>query len=244
MKLYKVLNKDGSCANGGVGKWPLPHDGRPGDWLEVTGVLVPCENGLHLCRPKDLVRWLSTIALYEAEHTGDYIDVDGLNGNRVCQRARLLWRVDTWNEHTGRLFACDCAEHVVPIYESYTPGDQRPRQAVTVARRFANGEASIAELAAAGTAARAAARDAGGDTAGDAAWAAAWAAAYAAGGDTAGDAAWDAAYAAGTAARAAASAAGGDTGGEWRGGCAEWWWQTERLMQYLDGTLPPKEEAT
>ena len=67
-----------------------------------------------------------------------------------------------------RLFACDCAESVLPIYESKFPNDDRPLRAIEVARAYANGEATEDELAAA--------RDAAGAAAGDAAWAAAWAA--------------------------------------------------------------------
>jgi hypothetical protein len=67
-----------------------------------------------------------------------------------------------------RLFACDCAESVLPFYGAKYPDDNRPRTAIEVSRRHANGEATEDELAAAW----------------DAAWEAAW------------DAAWEAARAA------------------------------------------------
>lgn len=98
-----------------------------------------------------------------------------------------------------RLFACDCAERVLPIYEAQYPQDTRPRNAIEVSRRYANGEATEQEFdaawsaayAAAGAAwaaARAAARAAEGAAARAAwaavdAWAAAWYAARSAGGD-------------------------------------------------------------
>jgi hypothetical protein len=66
----------------------------------------------------------------------------------------------------ARLIACDCAESVLHLYESQYPDDSRPRTAISVARRFANGEATADEL----EAARAA------DAAARAADAAAWAA--------------------------------------------------------------------
>ena len=103
-----------------------------------------------------------------------------------------------------KLFAADCAEHVLHIYEREHPNDDRPRKAVQATRDFANGKIGAAAGDAARDAARAAARAAAGDAARAAAWAAAWdaawaatwaaarAAARAAAGDAAGDAAWDA----------------------------------------------------
>jgi len=78
-------------------------------------------------------------------------------------------------ERVARLIACDFASAALCIYDKY-PDDPRPRNAVEVARRYANGEATSRELSyardAAWAAASAAARDAR-----DAAWdarAAAW----------------------------------------------------------------------
>ena len=91
-----------------------------------------------------------------------------LNGMDDC-----LWAISHTQNGAGekllRLFACDCAEHVLPIFDKKYPKDARPRECIAVARRYANGEASNEEMAAA--------RDAAG-----AAWAAAWAA-WAAAGD-------------------------------------------------------------
>ncbi len=108
-----------------------------------------------------------------------------------------------------RLFACDCAEMVLPIYEHKYPGDDRPRKAIEVIRLYANGKATEDERASACDAACDAAWDAIGTVAwyaaGAAAWVAAGAAACAAAGTSAGAAAWAAAWAAaGASARAAA----------------------------------------
>ena len=84
-----------------------------------------------------------------------------------------LWALGAVPEHERplrarleRLFACDCAERVLPIFERSRPGDVRPREAIAVARRYAVGAASEAARAAARAAAWAVARDA--------AWDAAW----------------------------------------------------------------------
>jgi hypothetical protein len=144
---------------------------------------------------------------------------------RECKRSDwMLWLIarTTLNQDDPRLrlMACDFAEAAL----IYVPvGEDRPRQAIEVARRFAAGDATREELSAAwdaaGAAARAAAGDAARAAARAAAWAAAWdaagdaarAAAWAAAGDAAGDAAWDAAWdAARAAARDAAWAAQSD----------------------------------
>ena len=104
-----------------------------------------------------------------------------------------------------RLFAADCAEFVLPIFEKEYPNDDRPRKAIQAARDYANGLMSREQLAAAWDAA-----DAAWDAAGAAAWDAADAA-RAAAWDAARDAAWaarDAADAARDAAGAARAAAG------------------------------------
>ena len=54
-----------------------------------------------------------------------------------------------WNAQTARLFAADCAEHVLHIYEAEYPGDMRPREAISVARLYAKGDATAEELEAA-----------------------------------------------------------------------------------------------
>lgn len=222
-KLYKVLNADGNPFHGGSGRWHLPADDGPGEWMPtIKGELVPCKNGYHLCRKQDLIYWLGP-AIFEAEARGERVDAD----NKVVVReARLLRRVDTWNERTARLFACDCAERVLPIYEREHPNDKRPRQAIKTARRYADGAATNKELYTA-YAAMNAARSARNATwsARDAAWAA-MNAAYAAmnaAGSAAMNAAWEARDAAGAARNTV-----------WE---AEHEWQTARLFEYLGGEV-------
>lgn len=147
--LYKVLHSDGYSWHG---EWPLPTklaDGswKPGSWIEVTGDLVPCVNGLHGCDgTRQLLRWLGPPLVCEMEYDGDVVvHYDKIVG----RRARLLRIIEAWNERTARLFACDCAEHVLPIWESQIGGDVRPRLTIATARRFADGMANRDALAAA-----------------------------------------------------------------------------------------------
>src|SRR3989344_5863344 len=149
-RLYKVLNADGSCCHGGTGKWPLPN-GQPGAWLEVTGDLIPCRNGLHLCRAGDLIHWMGP-ALWEAEYEGESIRHE--DTKTVVRRARLIRRVEAWNDQNLRLFAVDCAERVLDLEEKAgRKVHPRSRSAVGVPRRFADGRAAQEELASASAAA-------------------------------------------------------------------------------------------
>ncbi len=52
-------------------------------------------------------------------------------------------------DRLARLFACECAESVLSLFERKFPNDNRPREAIRVARAFAEGKASGEELAAA-----------------------------------------------------------------------------------------------
>ena len=156
-----------------------------------------------------------------------------LSSNGLDDALWCLRSICPQHDREVRLFAADCAERVLHLFESKHPDDDRPRKAIEAARAFANGEIDDA--------ARDAARAAAGDAAGDAAWAAArdaaWAAARdaaraaaraaagAAARDAAGDAAWaaarDAAWAAAwAAARDAAWAAAWDAA-----------WAAEKLIQ-------------
>jgi len=42
-------------------------------------------------------------------------------------------------------WAADCAERVLPLFETEAPGDERPRELIARARRYARGELSVAE---------------------------------------------------------------------------------------------------
>lgn len=217
--LFKCINPNGFPLPGEFRRWNLPKNGNPGLWMpRIVGKLNPGENGYYLCRIQRLVEWLSP-EIYLAEYRGERIDT---HDNIVVREARLIHKLDTWNERSARLFACNCAEHVLLLFEKARPDDRRPRQAIETARKFANGEATAKQLAAANDAAR----DAVGFTR---AWTAvewaAWATVGAADSDAVGSTASNAA-------REAASDAAGKAAGAtaWY---AEHDWQTARLMEYL-----------
>ena len=147
---YKVLAVDGvSPQHGGSGKWFLPKGKRAGKWMPKIDNIKPCQRGYHFVMLSQLPQWLGP-TLYELEVRGEVIN---LSDKSVAQQARLIRKVDTWNDKTLRLFAADCAEHVLGLYESKYPNDTRPRNAIQAARDFANGRISLDELNAAAYAA-------------------------------------------------------------------------------------------
>ena len=57
------------------------------------------------------------------------------------------------------LWAADCAEHVLPLFEAVRPDDPRPREAIEHTRAWARGEVPMMRARAAGGHAMGAARD-------------------------------------------------------------------------------------
>jgi hypothetical protein len=203
MTIYKWLKADNSAPIG-KGKW------TPGRWRSVKGKLIPCENGLHLCRPQDLIHHISERLWIVEIDASDLVEA---TDKIVVRRACIVHPVNTINDVTLRLFACDCAERANSNYRTNL-------ETIEVARRYAHGKATDEELSAAASAARRWYSAASG--AASAAWSAAWSAAT----PRAANAAWSAARsaawsAAESAARSAAESAARSS-------------QNERLLQYVE----------
>jgi hypothetical protein len=159
----------------------------------------PCESGWN----KLLKSLGKTMADNEPLKFSAILASNGIDDTIWCLRS-----ICPEHENDVRLFAADCAEAVLPIFEKKYPGDARPRLAIEADRKFANGEidafARDTAWVAAWVAVGAGARDAAW-VAGDAAWLApfdvawatwaAWSAPFAAARNVpfaAGAAAWDA----------------------------------------------------
>jgi hypothetical protein len=227
MTYYKWLRPDHSGAYGyGDYRAYLPHGEilQPGKWLPVVADPTPCQRGYHVVTIEHLPKhWVVPGTLYEAKCRGATVAQED---KLACEQLRLTRLIGTLTREIVVAFAADCAEHVLPIFETAFPDDDRPRRAIEAARacianptpenRAATGDAAQAAWAAWATgdaaqaawAARAAAR-----AAEDAAWAA-WAAEDAAW--AAEDAAW-AARAAWAAEDAVAAARAADAERTWQG---------------------------
>lgn len=135
-------------SDGGVGlsgfSWPLPSRHGPGDWVEAHGRLSLANNGIHAATLEQSLDWLND-ECYVIELDGKVI---GRKDKMLAaRRGRLIRQVTRWNERNARLFAADCAEHVLPFFESKRPHDDRPRKAIKAARGYARGLVSKEELA-------------------------------------------------------------------------------------------------
>lgn len=102
MIAYKFLRPDGTSVFTRF-RWPLPDDG-PGPWVDAG--VDPCRSGIHACRRADLPLWLGR-ALYEIELDGDITEEAT---KVVAPRARLLRRIDAWDESTRDEYTRMCAD--------------------------------------------------------------------------------------------------------------------------------------
>lgn len=189
-RYYKFLNADGTPCHGGSGKWHLPKNGKPGRWMpKIKGDLILCQNGYHLVRDDHLPSFLGP-AMYRVEYAGEIIpDTD----KAAVRHARLLYRIEAYTDSRLRHFATDCAERAL---KRAKVEDERSWRAIKVARAFADGKATVGELAAAYSAAGRAAHNAAHNAAYNAAYSAAGSAAYSAAHNATYSAAHNASYSA------------------------------------------------
>ena len=140
MTLYKALEPDGTAIYR-FKKWHLPKAGAPGAWMpRLEGELAVCGNGYHLAPGGDLLKWFGP-RIFVAQYRGDR---KGWFGKVAVREARLVRECTGWNPNTAVLFAADCAERVLPLFEAQRPGDDRPRKAIAAAREPADRQGSDA----------------------------------------------------------------------------------------------------
>jgi hypothetical protein len=145
-------------------------------------------------------------------------------------RIWIATRPGVMSERDARLFACWCVRRVWRLLT-----DERSREAVRVAERYAGGKATEEELAAASAAASAA------STAAWAAWAAVWEAAASEAARAAREAAWAAARAAFSAAAWVAGEA--SWAAAWAAACAAGWEAAARAAALAALQRGPQKKA-
>ena len=161
MRLWKVTDENARACHGGWFDYTpylptLRKNGtyRPGPWLPVIKSPVACERGYHGCRDRDLVHWLHG-RIWAIEGRGVVVASD-----KVVMSSFRFTSPTPWDDVTARLFAVDVAAAVLPIFEKVAPNDSRVADCLVVATRYALGDATDEERAAAGAAAWDAAGDA------------------------------------------------------------------------------------
>lgn len=103
MIAYKFLRSRGIAPFTGE-QWPLPGNGGGGRWIEVSGGLAQCENGLHVCRVADLPYWLDE-ELWAVEVDED---VTPERHHLLVRRARIAGPVSTWTIEAARDYGLAC----------------------------------------------------------------------------------------------------------------------------------------
>ncbi len=133
---YKFLHEDGTAIYGS-GKWHLPEGEAPGKWMPPIANIQLCNRGYHVCEKKDLVQWIKKDC-WAVEVRGDSIEGDNKS---VFSEARLV-RKTHLDATSLRLFACDCAEHVLGLVKNNFR-NAVVSNAINVTRAFVFGLASF-----------------------------------------------------------------------------------------------------
>ena len=135
MKLYKCTKTGGKSIYAKGFEYFLPKGKRPGKWMPEVKELIECESGYHVAQCRQLIEWLDD-EIYLVEGRGEHVRYDN---KQAFSQIRFVKKFDTWNERTQRLFAADCAEHVLKHFITHYPDDDRPAKVIQAARDFANG---------------------------------------------------------------------------------------------------------
>lgn len=113
---YKFLAGDRSPFSGW--RWDLPTSGRPGEWVEVSGPLELCVNGVHACTRGQLPLWLGQ-DLWQVELDGEIVATEQV---LVASRVRLTAPVTAWDADCQARFGEYCVQRARELAAAYPPG--------------------------------------------------------------------------------------------------------------------------
>lgn len=113
MIAYKFLRSDGTSAFTGF-RWNLPQE-EPGQWFDARP--DPCRSGVHACRVSDIPFWAGP-TLYEVELAGEIMEG---RSKLVASRARLLRRIEAWDNGLRDAYTRMCADRAHELAISVAP---------------------------------------------------------------------------------------------------------------------------
>jgi hypothetical protein len=116
VRAYKVLSGNRSEFTGT--RWPVPVGDRRGDWVVASGPLGLCTNGIHASTVDQLPQWLGD-DIWEIELDGEVLRTEPA---LVAGRARLVRRIDEWDERARLAFCQDCVRRAREIAAGYPAG--------------------------------------------------------------------------------------------------------------------------
>jgi hypothetical protein len=117
---------------------------EPGRWVEAEEA-VPCELGIHACRPADLPFWIND-ELWEIELGGDVVAAER---KVVASHGRLVRRVEAWTRAAAQELGDASAARARALSDA-RPNDAMARAyAEDAERRAAQGRAYVATYIAA-----------------------------------------------------------------------------------------------
>ena len=147
-RLYKWLLADDRTPIQNV-KWAA----KVGEWTQKETPVI-CKSGWHGMREQDVLSHLPGVGakLYVVETRGEMVHG---SDKFAAESMRLVRILGVTTEQNLRLFMCDVAEDVLPIYEAWAPGDdRRARKSIEAGRAFALDPTNETKAARAAEAAR------------------------------------------------------------------------------------------
>jgi hypothetical protein len=112
VRAYKFLTSDRRSPITGF-HWP------ESGWVEATGPLEACRNGIHACRIDDLPHWIGD-DLWAVEVEGE---VQAAPNGVLARRGRLVERVQQWADGAAREFADNCARRAQTLADETATGE-------------------------------------------------------------------------------------------------------------------------
>jgi hypothetical protein len=129
MNQWKFLKqRDGEIVSAhGSQEW------TPGEWNEVSGEIIACENGFH-CSPGILAAliYVKGEILAEVEVAGESVTESDKSAHQKMRIVKAYY----WTRKDSVQLAVLAAEKVLSIFEDARPGDDYPRKAIEAAKAW------------------------------------------------------------------------------------------------------------